>query len=257
MAATAAVILSFTYALGMYMEGHSGPDEPPGPAPDLMFVFVIPCLNEERVIGATLDRLLGHGRDDSVDPRRRRRLRRPNGCRRRVPDGPERRPSPAAPSGGSAGQGRRAQRGRPVPRGELRAARPLRGRGRSSVCWMPTAGWTGTRRTSPAPVSPTRASAPCRSRCGSGTATPGLLPRLQDMEFVCYTELFQRCRSRAGFAGLGGNGQFTRLSALQSLGPAPWSPSTLTEDLDLGVRLVLVRMEIALQQPGGGAPARV
>ena len=72
-----------------------------------------------------------------------------------------------------------------------------------------------------------------------GNRETGLLPRLQDMEFVCYTEIFQRCRSRAGFAGLGGNGQFTRLSALQTLGPAPWSPSTLTEDLDLGVRLVL------------------
>ena len=71
-----------------------------------------------------------------------------------------------------------------------------------------------------------------------GNRDDGLLPRLQDMEFVCYTELLQRCRSRSGFAGLGGNGQFTRLSALQSLGPDPWSASTLTEDLDLGIRLV-------------------
>ena len=130
LAATAAVILSFTYALGMYMEGHSGPDEPPGPAPDLMYVFLIPCLNEERVIGATLDRLLGHGRDDSailvVDDGSDDRHR----CRRRVPlpDAPERGPSATAPSGGSAGQGRRAQRGRPVPRGELRPARSLGGR---------------------------------------------------------------------------------------------------------------------------------
>jgi 1,2-diacylglycerol 3-beta-glucosyltransferase len=72
-----------------------------------------------------------------------------------------------------------------------------------------------------------------------GNRHEGLLPRLQDMEFVCYSELFQQCRSHHRFAGLGGNGQFTRLSALQSLGPRPWSSSTLTEDLDLGVRLVL------------------
>ncbi len=72
-----------------------------------------------------------------------------------------------------------------------------------------------------------------------GNRDDGWLPRLQDLEFVCYTELFQRCRGRAGFAGLGGNGQFTRLSALRSLGAKPWSPSTLTEDLDLGIRLVL------------------
>jgi cellulose synthase/poly-beta-1,6-N-acetylglucosamine synthase-like glycosyltransferase len=38
--------------------------------------------------------------------------------------------------------------------------------------------------------------------------------------------------------GLGGNGQFTRLSALADLGSAPWT-DCLTEDLELGVRLRL------------------
>jgi len=59
---------------------------------------------------------------------------------------------------------------------------------------------------------------------------------MQDMEFVIYTEVFQRGRRHLGSVGLGGNGQFVRLSALRSLGPAPWTRS-LTEDLDLGVRL--------------------
>jgi hypothetical protein len=63
-----------------------------------------------------------------------------------------------------------------------------------------------------------------------------VLARMQDMEFVIYTEVFQRGRRHLGSVGLGGNGQFTRLSALRSLGPAPWTRS-LTEDLDLGVRL--------------------
>jgi hypothetical protein len=63
-----------------------------------------------------------------------------------------------------------------------------------------------------------------------------LLARMQDMEFVIYTEVFQRGRRHLGSVGLGGNGQFVRLSALRSLGPAPWTRS-LTEDLDLGVRL--------------------
>src|SRR6266851_1340055 len=62
------------------------------------------------------------------------------------------------------------------------------------------------------------------------------LARMQDMEFVIYTEVFQRGRRHLGSVGLGGNGQFVRLSALRSLGPAPWTRS-LTEDLDLGVRL--------------------
>jgi 1,2-diacylglycerol 3-beta-glucosyltransferase len=63
------------------------------------------------------------------------------------------------------------------------------------------------------------------------------LARMQDMEFVIYTEVFQRGRRHLGSVGLGGNGQFMRLSALRSLGDAPWSRS-LTEDLDLGIRLL-------------------
>jgi 1,2-diacylglycerol 3-beta-glucosyltransferase len=65
-----------------------------------------------------------------------------------------------------------------------------------------------------------------------------LLARMQDIEFVLYTEVFQRARRHLGSVGLGGNGQFVRLSALISLGPAPWSRS-LAEDLDLGVRLLI------------------
>ncbi len=63
------------------------------------------------------------------------------------------------------------------------------------------------------------------------------LARMQDMEFVIYTEVFQRGRRHLHSVGLGGNGQFMRLSALRALGPNPWSCS-LTEDLDLGVRLL-------------------
>lgn len=63
-----------------------------------------------------------------------------------------------------------------------------------------------------------------------------LLARLQDVEFVAFTEIFQRGRDRIETAGLGGNGQFTRLLALRSLGPEPWS-HCLTEDLELGLQL--------------------
>ncbi|MCA6091781.1 glycosyltransferase [Streptomyces sp. SCA3-4] len=69
----------------------------------------------------------------------------------------------------------------------------------------------------------------------------GLLARLQDMEFVIYGDIFQSARRYFGSVGMGGNGQFMRLSALDSLGGedgrGPWSDS-LTEDLDLGVRLI-------------------
>ncbi|GAA3149628.1 glycosyltransferase family 2 protein [Planomonospora alba] len=65
----------------------------------------------------------------------------------------------------------------------------------------------------------------------------GLLARLQDMEFVVYTDVFQNGRRHLDSVGLGGNGQFMRLSALTALGADPWS-DCLTEDLDLGVRML-------------------
>lgn len=69
----------------------------------------------------------------------------------------------------------------------------------------------------------------------------GLLARLQDMEFVIYGDIFQSARRYIGSVGMGGNGQFMRLAALDTLmaadGGGPWSDS-LTEDLDLGVRLI-------------------
>ena len=67
-------------------------------------------------------------------------------------------------------------------------------------------------------------------------AAAGLLERCQDMEFVGFSHLAQAARDRIGSVGLGGNGQFTRLSALLSLGRAPWT-DCLTEDLDLGLSL--------------------
>ncbi|HSK95186.1 MAG TPA: glycosyltransferase family 2 protein [Euzebyales bacterium] len=69
-------------------------------------------------------------------------------------------------------------------------------------------------------------------------AHEGLLPRLQDMEFVVFTEIYQRARNHLTTVGLGGNGQFVRLAALQALEDSPWS-DCLTEDLDLGIRLRL------------------
>ena len=63
------------------------------------------------------------------------------------------------------------------------------------------------------------------------------LARMQDIEFVVFTEMFQKARNRVGSAGLGGNGQFTRLTTLMSLGDEPWS-DYLTEDLELGINML-------------------
>ena len=46
-----------------------------------------------------------------------------------------------------------------------------------------------------------------------------MLARLQDMEFVTYTDVFQSARDQWGVAGLGGNGQFVRLAAQRDLAP--------------------------------------
>jgi 1,2-diacylglycerol 3-beta-glucosyltransferase len=67
-------------------------------------------------------------------------------------------------------------------------------------------------------------------------ARDGLIPRCQDLEFVGFGHLAQAARDHIGSVGLGGNGQFTRLSALRSLGRPPWT-DCLTEDLDLGLNL--------------------
>jgi 1,2-diacylglycerol 3-beta-glucosyltransferase len=68
-----------------------------------------------------------------------------------------------------------------------------------------------------------------------------LLTRMQDMEFVGFSAFVQRARDRVGSSGLGGNGQFTRLSALVELKAdrgGPWKVDALTEDLELGLALV-------------------
>ncbi len=65
------------------------------------------------------------------------------------------------------------------------------------------------------------------------------LTRMQDVEFGVAGYLYQAARSTLGTAGMGGNGQFVRLSALDQLADStgPWRDKQ-TEDLDLALRLV-------------------
>ena len=66
-----------------------------------------------------------------------------------------------------------------------------------------------------------------------------LLTWCQDVEFSVYGHLYQAGRNGWGTAGMGGNGQFNRLGALDDVadGPGPWR-DRLTEDQDLGLRLI-------------------
>ena len=66
-----------------------------------------------------------------------------------------------------------------------------------------------------------------------------VLTRLQDVEFGVYGFLYQAGRTDWGAAGMGGNGQFNRLSALDDVADhrGPWR-DRLTEDQDLGLRLI-------------------
>ncbi len=67
----------------------------------------------------------------------------------------------------------------------------------------------------------------------------GFLTWCQNIEFSIYAHLFQLGRTAWGTAGMGGNGQFNRLSALDDVADVagPWR-DVLTEDQDLGLRLI-------------------
>jgi 1,2-diacylglycerol 3-beta-glucosyltransferase len=67
-----------------------------------------------------------------------------------------------------------------------------------------------------------------------------LLTYMQDVEFSIYGYLYQAGRSDWGTAGMGGNGQFNRLRALDDVADheGPWR-DRLTEDQDLGLRLLI------------------
>jgi 1,2-diacylglycerol 3-beta-glucosyltransferase len=74
-------------------------------------------------------------------------------------------------------------------------------------------------------------------------ATTNLLARMQDVEFAGVCALMQDSRNSFKSVGLGGNGQFTRLSALESLRRDPWT-KCLTEDLDLSLSLAQAGWDI-------------
>jgi len=68
-----------------------------------------------------------------------------------------------------------------------------------------------------------------------------VLVRLQDMEFASVIAAMQTLRRQVGTVGMGGNGQFTRLSVLDTIAAGhgtPWH-GALLEDFELGLHVLL------------------
>ena len=234
---TVAVLLALLYTTAMFRASRRRrPSQPP--APDgLFFVFMVPCFNEEVVIGNTLDRLLAtpiadfailvidDGSDDAtaaiVASRHDSRVWLHS---RRSPDARK-------------GKGEALNAGYRV----LRDSELLAGHRREDVV---VAVLDADGRLEPnavfevAPYFRDPKAGAVQVGVRMYNATENVLSRMQDFEFVTFTEIFQRGRQRLGSVGLGGNGQFVRFGALVSLGDAPWT-ACLTEDLDLGIQLLL------------------
>jgi 1,2-diacylglycerol 3-beta-glucosyltransferase len=233
---TLVVLFTLSHTVAVFLlSRRKRPAQLPG-NDNLHFVFVLPCLNEEVVIARSLDSLLAlkggnfsvlvidDGSDDrtaevveSFDPARVWLLRR-------------------EPPNARRGKGEALNAGYRY----LRDSGVLGGRRHEDVV---VAILDADGRISPdvldevAPYFADHHAGAVQIGVRMYNAGENLLTRLQDFEFVTFTDIFQRARQQIGSVGLGGNGQFTRLAALVSLGDAPWT-DCLTEDLDLGIRLL-------------------
>ncbi|WKX69379.1 glycosyltransferase family 2 protein [Streptomyces sp. XD-27] len=209
---------------------HGRPVELPA---DWSVFVLVPCLNEERVIGNTLHCLLDGQPgvriivvDDGSDDATARIVRAEYGDRVTL----VRRTPPAARQG--KGAALNAGLGAVRERAKEEGLDP----GQVLVCVLDADG-----RMTPGAVSrvtllfeePTVGGAQLAVRI-RGRHRWAL--RLQDFEFWALSALTQFGRIATGTVSMGGNGQFSRLSALDSVGTYPWSDS-LTEDLDLGISL--------------------
>ncbi|WP_283137177.1 glycosyltransferase family 2 protein [Rhizohabitans arisaemae] len=82
---------------------------------------------------------------------------------------------------------------------------------------------------------------PCPHRGWLRNRFGHLLVRMQDLEFRCAIAAIQLSRRKSGTVAMGGNGQLSRLSALDKIGGVdgrPWGGSLL-EDFELGIQLLL------------------
>ncbi|MFE7583032.1 glycosyltransferase family 2 protein [Streptomyces gardneri] len=88
---------------------------------------------------------------------------------------------------------------------------------------------------------------PLADRGRLANAYARLLIRMQDVEFAVSNTGMQLLRRRTGSVGLGGNGQFTRLTALDRIAVAerrPWQQDALLEDYELGLHMRLAGYQV-------------
>jgi cellulose synthase/poly-beta-1,6-N-acetylglucosamine synthase-like glycosyltransferase len=229
------VAAMFCWTLMLFVRGHRAilhpPDPPPEGADAFTWVFLVPAMNEEVVIADSVERLV------ALPVARKRIVVIDDASEDRTPeilagiDHPDlfvlRRDKPDAQKGKAAGLNY--------------AYRALRGydRERTIVVIVDADG----RLDGQAPhfasghfVDPEVGGVQALVRMYN-RQTP--LVYMQDVEFGVYGHLFQAGRNHWGTAGMGGNGQFNRLSALDAVAneEGPWRDK-LTEDQDLGLRLI-------------------
>jgi cellulose synthase/poly-beta-1,6-N-acetylglucosamine synthase-like glycosyltransferase len=240
---TIVVLFSLSYTLSIFLMSRRRRPEPLPSPETLYFVFVLPCLNEEVVIGRTLESLLETPGD--------------NYSILVIDDGSEDRTAEIVESYDSdrvwlfqrKAPHAREGKGKALNAAYrwLRDSGVLRGVDQKDVV---IAILDADGRIEPNALyevahyfrNPKAGAVQIGVRMFNKTES--LLTRLQDFEFVTFTEIFQRGRQRFGSVGLGGNGQFTRFTALKALGDDPWT-DCLTEDLDLGLRLLSLGWENA------------
>lgn len=258
MVVVALVYMTVLLASTIGRPGHRGrahADGRPTPGPagwPLHIVILMPCLNEEAVIGASVGRLLADTDtalsilviDDGSDDATSRIVR--------AIDDPRVGLLRRNPPNARQGKGEALNQALSVVRRRFRhtdAERIVIGVVDADGHLDPSA-WIAVRRAfRPAKVGAVQLGVRIANRSTS------LLARMQDIEFVTFTGIFQKGRRWLGSVGMGGNAQFVRLAALNALGTKPWTHS-LTEDFDLGIRLNTTRWsneywgEAAVHQEG-------
>ncbi|HEY7035617.1 MAG TPA: glycosyltransferase [Thermomicrobiales bacterium] len=239
--AVATIVLLLMMAYCYLLAGMAllrSPDPPAGPAVRLFYVLIIPALNEEAVIGRTLASLLAMDGDFLILV---------------VDDGSD--DATAAVVERFRGDGRvrllvqpeeHARRGKGAALNAAYAEIWRLGLAkRYGADNVVVAVFDSDAQVAPdfleklssSLADPTVAGVQSAVRMYNGRQN--LLTRWQDFEFAVWGAIFCRAKNLLGTATLGGNGQCARLSALASLGRNPWNPSSLTEDLDLSLRLLL------------------
>ena len=205
------ILFSLSYTVALFVMSRRRRAHLGRPTGDLWFVFLVPCLNEELVIGRSLDRLLA--------------LPNPNFAVLVIDDGSDdataaiveayddprvlllRRVAPQARQG----------KGEALNAAFRHLRDPLMLGGRSAQDVLDADGRLDRNalfEVAPYFNDPDTGAVQIGVRMYN--AGESLLARMQDFEFVTFTEIFQRARQRLGSVGLGGNGQFARLAALEA-----------------------------------------